>query len=575
MILCMASVCLLALPAAAAGTQFAVSASATQVLPGDELTFTVTASGDAPCTSFTLVPVFDNAKFELVRGACTVTGAVTADFDNISFVIGYGEPTAPAGAIATFTLKAKEDAASGDTTVTVEAAARNVDAEVECAVTAATVRVACSHVYDNDCDSSCNLCGAERTVEHAWNEGQETVAPDCTTEGVMTYTCTKCGVTKTEPIPVRHVYDNRCDPDCNLCGAVREPEHDWDNGTVTLEPGCETEGSITYTCKTEGCGATRTEILPPAHKYEGDWQTDEEGHWLVCSCGAVSPKEAHVNGEAWQSDGDYHWHTCEECGYRNKQEHTPGPEATEYTNQVCTTCNKVLQWAWHTCTWSEEWFRDDRGHGHQCTACGRVSPVEKHVYDNDCDPDCSVCGYTRIPQHIYDNHWTSNASGHWHACTLCGEGLEIEAHIPGPEATATTPQLCLICGYEIKPSTTHVHKFQGEWHSDADGHWKECTCGMADSKQDHRWDEGVITRAPTSSVVGRKTYTCLDCGEKRTESIDSIPGGPNSTNGQSVEKPGFPWWVVIVIVAVPVLIGGLYIIKGVTDGKKQEDEYNE
>ena len=43
---------------------------------------------------------------------------------------------------------------------------------------------------------------AEETeaCEHAWNEGEVTTAATCTTEGVMTYTCTKCGATKTEAI---------------------------------------------------------------------------------------------------------------------------------------------------------------------------------------------------------------------------------------------------------------------------------------------------------------------------------------------------------------------------------------
>ena len=38
-------------------------------------------------------------------------------------------------------------------------------------------------------------------VTHVWDDGVETVAPTLTSEGVMTYTCTVCGETKTEPIP--------------------------------------------------------------------------------------------------------------------------------------------------------------------------------------------------------------------------------------------------------------------------------------------------------------------------------------------------------------------------------------
>lgn len=37
---------------------------------------------------------------------------------------------------------------------------------------------------------------------HVWDEGEVTVAPTLTSEGVTTYTCTVCGVTKTEKLPV-------------------------------------------------------------------------------------------------------------------------------------------------------------------------------------------------------------------------------------------------------------------------------------------------------------------------------------------------------------------------------------
>ncbi len=38
---------------------------------------------------------------------------------------------------------------------------------------------------------------------HYWDEGVVTVSPTATTNGVMTFTCKRCGETKTEPIPVK------------------------------------------------------------------------------------------------------------------------------------------------------------------------------------------------------------------------------------------------------------------------------------------------------------------------------------------------------------------------------------
>lgn len=60
---------------------------------------------------------------------------------------------------------------------------------------------ACQHEYDDDCDATCNLCGAVRDTAHVWDEGVVTKEPDYGVDGEMIYTCTICGATKTEVIP--------------------------------------------------------------------------------------------------------------------------------------------------------------------------------------------------------------------------------------------------------------------------------------------------------------------------------------------------------------------------------------
>ena len=56
-------------------------------------------------------------------------------------------------------------------------------------------------------------------------DGSETVAADCGNEGYTLYTCTICGYSHKEnivPATGLHTYDDDKDPDCNVCGAVRE-----------------------------------------------------------------------------------------------------------------------------------------------------------------------------------------------------------------------------------------------------------------------------------------------------------------------------------------------------------------
>ena len=66
--------------------------------------------------------------------------------------------------------------------------------------------------------ATCPICGATNgaALGHAYNEGVETTAPDCTTNGVKTFTCTACSVTKTEVIPFTgHTTENGT---CDNCG---------------------------------------------------------------------------------------------------------------------------------------------------------------------------------------------------------------------------------------------------------------------------------------------------------------------------------------------------------------------
>ena len=73
----------------------------------------------------------------------------------------------------------------------------------------------CTHIYDNDCDATCNECGEGRTpAEHVY-------------DGVCDTDCNECGGTRTAD---EHTYDNACDADCNVCGSEREVPEDPVNG---------------------------------------------------------------------------------------------------------------------------------------------------------------------------------------------------------------------------------------------------------------------------------------------------------------------------------------------------------
>ena len=107
-----------------------------------------------------------------------------------------------------------------------------------------------SHTYDNTCDTTCNECGATRTIEHTYSSDCDII----------------CNVCKYERAAlVDHTaYDNSCDTTCNDCGAIRTIEHTYDNTCDTICNICEDVRTIKHTYSSNCdiicnvCGRTRT-----------------------------------------------------------------------------------------------------------------------------------------------------------------------------------------------------------------------------------------------------------------------------------------------------------------------------
>ena len=85
---------------------------------------------------------------------------------------------------------------------------QTVEGHTHTAVVDAAVAPTCTETGLTE-GSHCAVCGAVLTAQqivpalgHSWNDGVVTLEPTGDSEGVMTYTCTRCGATHTETIPV-------------------------------------------------------------------------------------------------------------------------------------------------------------------------------------------------------------------------------------------------------------------------------------------------------------------------------------------------------------------------------------
>ena len=69
----------------------------------------------------------------------------------------------------------------------------------------------------------------------------------------------------------------------------------------------------------------------------------------------------------------------------------------------------------HTHTYGA-WVSDDTNHWHECTdaSCSSIKDKAVHVYDNDMDDTCNVCGYKRLlPTPIVTYKFIAGANGSW------------------------------------------------------------------------------------------------------------------------------------------------------------------
>lgn len=190
--------------------------------------------------------------------------------------------------------------------------------------------------YCKDCGEKISSGEVIAKLAHTWDEGNITKEADCKETGVMTYTCHKCGATKTEDIP--------------------RAEHTWDEGEVTTAPTCIKPGVRTYTCSV--CKATRTEaIKATGHLHieirnKKDASCTENGYTgdTYCKdCGALLKKGETVDvlGHQWKEtkraepsyteDGQIIY-TCNRCGEQKAEtfEKLAYPKAgTKYTVAGC------------------------------------------------------------------------------------------------------------------------------------------------------------------------------------------------------------------------------------------------
>ena len=303
---------------------------------------------------------------------------------------------------------------------------------------------------------TCSVCQKVETGNHSWNSGTITKPTSCKEAGEKTFTCATCNAIKTDVIEklTTHtcgswtkVNDTTHKRTCSVCTKEETANHSWSSGTVTQKATCKETGVKTYTCTV--CNATKMEDIAKLTTHTYDHACD-----TGCNVCGLTRSVTHSYKLEWSKDKTDHWHECVVCkDKKDSAAHAPGAEVTETTAQTCTVCGYIIKPALgHKHSYATTWTTDDMGHWYPCSGCEEKNSYTDHNFDDACDTDCSICGYTRETKHTYDEKWTSDETNHWHICSGCGLKSDEAAHEPGAEATEMTAQTCTICGYEIAPA---------------------------------------------------------------------------------------------------------------------------
>ena len=400
----------------------------------------------------------------------------------------------------------------------------------------------------------------ETVHEHSWTE---TSTATCTQAGVLTRTCA-CGEIETSDAAAKgHDYgswtstETAHSRECSRCNISESASHIFKE-EVTQKPTCKENGLKKSFCTVCGYESSPVELNKlKTHTYDSAC----DGECNICG---IKRDVDHSFTTTWSKDYNGHWYECTKCGEKKDMaKHIAGVPATEEKDQVCTVCAYVLAAKkQHEHKYEKEWTSDETGHWHTCSGktCDSEQDFAVHSFDNDCDSDCSVCGYKRENTHKYDTEgWNTTKFDHWNICAVCGKDSPKEKHTPGPEATDKAPQVCTVCGFEIAPILSHEHIFGRDYSHTTDSHWQECECGETSVPEPHAWDKGRENRSKTV------TYTCTRCGIEKT-----------------VEAPssGFPWLKLILIVLALICVGGIAVLvymlkRGTFAGEAEEEELDE
>lgn len=433
---------------------------------------------------------------------------------------------------------------------------------------------------------TCSVCkgtkveALAKTDNHQWREWTTITKPTCSTEGKESRTCTICGTTEERAIPtIPHTVVKEADKAatctengykgreyCSVCNTTIKERtiipatgHKWGEWHTALAKTCTTDGKEERVCSK--CSEKEERTIPATghtpKKEEGVAATctnnGHEGNTVCEVCGEtlkegkVIPKLGHdwsnENGKCTRC-GESHEHSfgegtiikeltctqdeeidykCSKCGYIKKEiTKATGHEWREWKTtlaKTCTTDGKEER----TCSkCSEKEERTLKATGHEWGEWKTIL-VKTCTTDGKEERTCSKCSEKE--------ERTLKATGH--------KSETVRAKAPTcKENGYTGDEVCKVCHETLNKGTTIPKTDSHEWGKWTTVRESTCTekgeqsrkcavCGEEEIESlplaKHTWDNGKVTKAPSYTKVGVKTWTCKKCGKTKTTTLAKLP----------------------------------------------------
>ena len=414
-------------------------------------------------------------------------------------------------------------------------------------------------IYCTRCGEIINPGEKAAALGHQWDEGTVTTEPTESTEGVKTFTCTRagCSETMTAPLPATGGSDCRhehtevrsqaatCTED-GYAGAV------YCRDCQKMIYGGEVEEALGHDQEIRG----RIEASGVQDGYTGDTYCKRCEELL--ESGKAIPKAYAVVNDAALGDGKSEFNFSEGWTYEKADSsvgcyeddnHWSDAEGAVLTIQFTGT--NVKYFAQKAANLGYAAFSIDYGEEEEINLYQAEKENQVLIYES---------GDLQPGEHTLKVRVTGKAGIEGGTGVVVADKIEVYCNHQGEEANERNTATCTqagnietygtICGQQVsqgEPSAALGHEESVRGRKDADcteaGHTGETYCerchqvlnpGSEIPALGHQWDEGVVTKQPTTEKTGEKVYTCTVC---KVTDIKILPKKEAATTKPTPQAP--------------------------------------